>query len=397
MANFSGGSGDDKIKGSIFHDSFDMRQGGEDTVVGGSGSDFFDFGGALDAGDFIDAGPGGDAVLLEGDYSGGLTLDPTHIKGVESFSLLDGFDYHLTLADGFLKAGKLVEFFSLGSLTLDASASHAGDQLRVTALGPVDLIGGAGAESLVVGLDAGAARADLGAGDDDASIAGIDLPDVQLEGGDGLDTLTLRQTFDAVTLEGGHVHGFETVLLSGASPYYLTVADSAVDGGAFSVIMVDSGAANWIDLSGVTTAVTIVGGGYDDSLLGGRGADHIAGGGGYDVIVGGGGADVIDISDGDGSSVAYLSLSDSKKKTPDLVQIGDGYIDLSEIDANTHVGGDQDFVQVAHFGHHAGEVTVAYKAKAGLTYISLDVDGEGKADAVITLQGDHHDFSNFVL
>jgi hypothetical protein len=38
-----------------------------------------------------------------------------------------------------------------------------------------------------------------------------------------------------------------------------------------------------------------------------------------------------------------------------------------------------------------------YNARADLTTLSLDVDGDGHADARILLAGDHTDFGGFVL
>jgi hypothetical protein len=40
---------------------------------------------------------------------------------------------------------------------------------------------------------------------------------------------------------------------------------------------------------------------------------------------------------------------------------------------------------------------LSYDAGSKLTLLSLDVDGDGAADSVITMTGDHTNFSNFVL
>lgn len=46
---------------------------------------------------------------------------------------------------------------------------------------------------------------------------------------------------------------------------------------------------------------------------------------------------------------------------------------------------------------HAGQAALQYKGHADQTLLKLDVDGDGKADAVIVLDGDHRDFDHFLL
>ena len=70
-------------------------------------------------------------------------------------------------------------------------------------------------------------------------------------------------------------------------------------------------------------------------------------------------------------------------------------IDLSAIDANTHKAGDQAFALVGAFSHHAGELTLTKDGK--FTTLAADVNGDGVADLTVSIKGDHHDFSNFVL
>ena len=99
-ADYTGTIGDDTQAGTGADESFDYSQGGHDTLSGGGGADFFDFGGAFDAGDQVDGGDGFDELMLIGDYSGGLALVDASFTNIERLSLSDGFDYSLTLADG---------------------------------------------------------------------------------------------------------------------------------------------------------------------------------------------------------------------------------------------------------------------------------------------------------
>jgi Ca2+-binding RTX toxin-like protein len=125
----------------------------------------------------------------------------------------------------------------------------------------------------------------------------------------------------------------------------------------------------------------LYGDGGSDRLIGGAGDDVLAGGAGRDVMVGGAGADhfVID------------ALSDSvvgggRDMIKDFL-IGSDKIDLTAIDANGGLGGDQAFTYIGTgaFTHTAGELQA--KAFGTNTLVSGDVDGNGKADFQILLSG----------
>lgn len=71
-------------------------------------------------------------------------------------------------------------------------------------------------------------------------------------------------------------------------------------------------------------------------------------------------------------------------------------IDLKKIDADVTSNGNQKFALVSEFTNHAGQLVVSYDGE-GTTTVMGDIDGDGVADLVIYLDGDHHDFTNFVL
>lgn len=136
-----------------------------------------------------------------------------------------------------------------------------------------------------------------------------------------------------------------------------------------------------------------------DTLRGGGGADHLAGGGGKDVIIGGRGADVL--TGGSGADLfLFMDVGESHRHgLADLItdlQAKD-VIDLSAMDANLTLSGDQAFTRVATLDGHAGQMVVHYDAAADRTVIKADVDGDAHADMVILLQGDHTHFTGFVL
>ena len=67
------------------------------------------------------------------------------------------------------------------------------------------------------------------------------------------------------------------------------------------------------------------------------------------------------------------------------------------MDADKTQGGRQHFTLVDGFTGHAGELTLTYREGRIETLLSGDVDGDGTADFRVELDGDHRDFTNFVL
>jgi hypothetical protein len=138
---------------------------------------------------------------------------------------------------------------------------------------------------------------------------------------------------------------------------------------------------------------TLMGGGADDALDGGAGADRLVGGRGQDTLLGGGGAD----------TYVFGNLLDSRKAASDVIVgiTNADTIDLRAVDANINKDGNQAFSIVGAFSHHAGEMTLTYDPASHFTRIAMDVDGDGKADMAILLDGgagvDHSGFSHFMF
>jgi Ca2+-binding RTX toxin-like protein len=130
----------------------------------------------------------------------------------------------------------------------------------------------------------------------------------------------------------------------------------------------------------------IAGGVGNDILEGGAGDDNITGGAGDDILIGGSGSD--NLTGGTGADkFVFQSFSDfGGKNAEDVIydfssKEGDK-IDLSGVDANTLLAGDQafTFLGTGAFTKHAGELNYVYSAKFDKAIVSGDIDGDGVAD-----------------
>jgi serralysin len=127
-----------------------------------------------------------------------------------------------------------------------------------------------------------------------------------------------------------------------------------------------------------------------NTILGNAGQNKITGGAGADILTGGGKTDTF----------IYTALGDSTLSASDLItDLTDptDKIDLSRIDGNTAVAGVQGFEIVDAFSHHAGELVLSYDAGTDITALTFDVDGDGEADMLIRISGDHESFDRFVF
>jgi Ca2+-binding RTX toxin-like protein len=113
----------------------------------------------------------------------------------------------------------------------------------------------------------------------------------------------------------------------------------------------------------------------------------LSGGTGADLLIGGAGADTFFYADAD------------LGKGADLIADLDAFdsIDLSGIDADTVLSGDQAFAIVRHFDGHAGELRLKYMSSSNETKVMFDTDGDGQANFVVLMAGNHTSFADFVL
>lgn len=382
MATLTGSSGNDHILGTTEADTIYAGSGGTDKIFAGDGADRIDMWSGLSADDRIDGGAGDDLVILTGDYSTVYLQDKT-LQNVERLQFTAGGSYGLVMADGNVAAGR--------EMIVDSSYLHADDQISFNGWSERDghfrflignalstLTGGNASDTFVM----------------ESQMSGFDV----LDGGGGYDTLELNGFLQAnFDFAGNHVMNFEHITLTGEAAS-LTLTDDVVQWGEMQIDVQWYTALTFDGSAETSASFVVTGGDMSDDLQTGGGFDSLIGGYGDDRLTGHGGAD--DLRGGEGSDTfVYVRTTDSKVKAPDVIHdlTAEDVIDLSAIDAKVGKAGNQAFHLVSAFDGHAGEVMVHYDPVSAQTQISLDVDGDARADAMILIDEDHRDFSNFAF
>jgi len=227
-----------------------------------------------------------------------------------------------------------------------------------------------------------------------------------LDGGAGTDTLGLAGNY-SVTFGVGSLAGIEKLALYGASvvgadgsySYSFTTVDGNVaPGQTFTVYAATLGAGENLFFNGYAETdggnFTVISGSGNDTVAGGKGVDYLSGGAGNDALygldgqdflIGGTGSDTL--RGGTGSDhFRYASVDDSTVANPDHILDLDGSdrIDLSAIDANSNVDGDQAFTFIGDSAFTAaGQLRAVFDGASGLWNVSGDVNGDGTADFLI--------------
>jgi Ca2+-binding RTX toxin-like protein len=137
----------------------------------------------------------------------------------------------------------------------------------------------------------------------------------------------------------------------------------------------------------------VFGGVGDDLLIGGNGKDELRGGAGADRMIGENGKDLL-ISDGGDDTLTGGEANDRFRITEasgQTVRITDytfgDRIDLTAIDANVHMDGEQNFEVVDEFSGNAGEAVIDYHRASDTTTVLFDTDGDGEADLTLIVNG----------
>ena len=240
-----------------------------------------------------------------------------------------------------------------GGVGHDSLTGGTGNDLLDGLQGNDTLVGNAGNDTL------------LGQDGNDLLIGGAGA-DV-LNGGAGIDTSSYADATAAVTasLAATGTHGFA----NGDS--YIGIEN--LIGSAFNDRLTGDGGNNRIE--GAVGNDTLIGGAGDDTIIGGAGQDSLTGGVGADRFV-------------------WSSLVESATATPDRITdfawAQSDLIDLSAIDANLGVAGDQAFTLMAGNAFAGGgQGSIRLATSGGDTRVEIDQGNGGAAEAVIILTGLH--------
>lgn len=301
----------------------------------------------------------------------GLELDGNEARVVNSGTISAGG----STDEGLISRGDGLSFINTGSLVSGEAVEIYGSGSSIDNQGSI--IGGTGGKTPGYGIEV------LGGDDVHISNAGTISGDFAVFEGEG--------SASQITLDNSGALNGSVVLGAGAD----VVTNSGVVrkpvhlGGGDDVFAMSGHGHVHGGVYGGDGADSLTGARADDQLIGAKGADVLDGGLGADNLSGG----------ADGDVFVFHSVKDSDAAHTDLITDLDGsdLIDLSDVDADRTVKGDQAFTLVGALDGHAGELAVSYDAGSGLTTVAGDVDGDGTADLVIHLSGDQTAFSGYQL
>jgi Ca2+-binding RTX toxin-like protein len=340
------------VRGSEFADVIDAShagtaetlegRGGNDVLVGGAGNDVLDGGAGADV---LNGGAGFDTVSYA-DATAGVAIN----LGASS-SMWTGD----AQGDTFSSIEKIVltgfnDLF-IGDANANVVDGGSGDDLLLGGGGDDVLSGGGGNDVLWGG--AGADRLDGGDGFDYA------------EYGDATAGVSIDLTADSSTWTGD-AHG-DTI-----------ISIEAFDLTSFNDVF--HGADGDDKVLGRGGDDQLFGGGGNDTLDGGEGNDILSGGLGADVLTGGQGADIFKYSAVGESSGAVVNGVAQVDDIADFTQ-GQDKIDLSGIDANPTLPGDQAFTFLDNPAGHTGDWTgLVWSVNDGNGHTIILVSTDADAD-----------------
>ncbi|ESQ90622.1 hypothetical protein ABAC460_09035 [Asticcacaulis sp. AC460] len=352
--SLDGGSGDDKLYGDSGNDTL-IGGNGADQLYGGTGNDLLDGGSSVDT---MSGGAGNDVYIAD---RPDVVIEAAN-EGVDTVKVIGGVAFTLSAN---------VENLELAA---DYAQNGFGNDLANTITGNAYanvIEGGKGGDTVYAG-----------AGDD--RVNGDDQNDV-LFGNSGNDWMSGDAGADSVY--GGE--GMD-MMYGGDANDYMMGQDGAdfMDGGLDSDTLsggngddVMNGGSGFDSVSGDAGNDLIRGGSMSDQIDGGAGNDRLYGDGGGDKLTGGTGSDLF----------IFTALSDSFVMTGvDTIAdftVGVDRIDLSAIDANAGLAGNQVFDWLGMSqpdsngsGRLWGQHVDATNTTAEHVTVYADVNGDGTAD-----------------
>lgn len=283
----------------------------------------------------------GDAIDCDGSVS---VQNHGFIGGMGAHGQHDGGDNH---AEAFAIGGGTVKNFADGTIFSVQRAFQVDDSAEGDAPAALILTNA----GIIQASNGWEAIKIVGSQDDKITNTGTIIGDILTGGGN--DTITLKA--------GSSIRG-EIQLGDGNDTL------TAVEG----KLKIDAG----------TGDDTVKGGSAADTIDGSDGKDSISGRGGADKLTGGADADTFVFASGDTGNTTK-----SADTILDFTVAQKDVLDLSDIDANSVKSKDQAFTFIgsADFHHKAGELR--FDHVKGDTFVYGDLDGNGKSDFMIHLDG----------
>ncbi len=263
--------------------------GGDDIVHAGGGNDDIEMQANQTAADQIDGGDGFDTVVLNGDYSAGVTFTAATMENIESLQLVQHFNYKLVFANGNLEVDGGQQEFDFFAGTVSGDIVYVDDSAETSA--NVLFQGGASNDTFKAG--GGQAYFQLQTGGNDTAIGGpgentfamgaaLTAADTIVGGSSQFDQIYLDGDYSGgLILAATTISGVETITLTAGHSYNLTTNDGNVAAGQTLTI-----AANHLDAS---DKFTFDGSAEKDGKFGfyfGTDTDSVIGGAGDDIVFG---------------------------------------------------------------------------------------------------------------
>ncbi|WP_296425643.1 M10 family metallopeptidase C-terminal domain-containing protein [Yoonia sp.] len=273
------------------------------------------------------------------------------------------------ISGGYTIANGVVIENATGGSGNDILIGNAAGNVLTGNAGTDDLTGGDGGDTLYGGADDDNLHGD---GGNDSAFGGTGNDDIS--GGADNDTLGGNSGSDVVSGDSGTntIYGN-----SGADDLRGGTGSDTIYGGSGNDFIVGNGSGD-----------ILFGGRGDDTLNGGSGSDSLSGGMGQDDLTGGAGSDTF----------VFAFVSDSWAGNADTIadfEIGIDLIDLSVIDANLGLAGNQAFSVVGGFNGTAGQI--ALDVAGTDTIVMIDRNGDGIAEMEIIVTGVTLTASDFAL
>lgn len=344
--SLTGTTGDETLNGNAGNDTLNGG-GGNDKLFGGDGNDWLASGSGNDT---LDGGNGTDWLVFNS--TAGATVD---LRQTTAQNTGDGIDTITNVES--LSGGAGANHFT-GNDFANHFLGQGGDDRLFGNGGDDTLDGGAGNDM----LDGGSGN-DLLLGGDGDDLLVMSSGNDSMDGGAGTDTITITGSTGAtidLRITTGQVTGYGTDTITNVEN---------LTGGAGNDRFTGNAAAN-----------VLSGNGGADTLLGDTGADTLTGGIGRDMLFGG--------VDASRDVFVFDTTSESAAgKNRDMVfdfKSGIDVIDLHGIDANRGLSSDQSF---GFSGTAASAYGVWYQVFKGDAIVNVDVNGDGRTDMQIHLEG----------